>query len=104
LKITPFTGVHRSWTPAEKELLGTMDDRRLARRLKRTVESVRGYRKQKGIPVFKRKTHAWTPEDDKILGTRPDKQVALLLGVTIQAVSHRRHRLRIRFRPRRKKT
>jgi hypothetical protein len=103
LKITPFIGEHRSWTRAEDDLIGTMDDRRLARRLKRTFHSVRGRRIKKGILIFKRKIHAWKPEDDKILGTSPDKQVALLLGVTLQSVYHRRNRLGICLRPRRKK-
>jgi len=103
LKITPFIGSHRVWTQAEDELLGTMADRRLARRLKRTFHSVRSRRIKKGIPVFNPRNHIWKPEDDKILGTRPDEQVALLLGVTLQSVYHRRHRLGILLRPRCKK-
>ena len=76
-------------------MLGAMSDARLARRLKRSVETVRTRRAHKGIPVFNPKKHWWTAEDDKLLGLRPDAQVAMLLGVAVSAVKHRRQQLRI---------
>ena len=76
-------------------MLGTMSDARLARRLKRSVETVRTRRAHKGIPVFNPKKHWWTAEDDKLLGLRPDTQVAMLLGISVTAVKHRRNQLRI---------
>jgi hypothetical protein len=72
-----------------------MPDKKLARRLKRTTESVRTRRAARGIPVCDPKKHKWTADDDKLLGLRPDAQVALLLRVTVEAVRHRRHQLRI---------
>ena len=86
---------HRPWTAAEEELLGTLPDERLARRLKRSAETVRTRRAHKGIPVFNPKKHWWTAEDDKLLGLRPDAQVAMLLGIGVGAVRHRRNQLRI---------
>jgi hypothetical protein len=85
----------RPWTRAEEELLGTMPDKRLARRLNRSAETVRTRRANKGIPVFNPKKHWWTPDDDKLLGLRPDAQVAMLLGIKASAVKHRRQQLRI---------
>jgi hypothetical protein len=85
----------RPWTRAEEELLGTLPDKQLARRFKRTLESVRTRRASKGIPVCDPKKHRWTADDDKLLGLRPDAQVALLLRITKEAVKHRRHQLRI---------
>jgi DNA-binding CsgD family transcriptional regulator len=90
-----YPGSRRPWTPAEEELLGTMADERLARRLKRSVETVRTRRAHRGIPVFNPKKHWWTAEDDKLLGLRPDAQVAMLLGVNEGTVRHRRNQLRI---------
>ena len=86
----------------EEELLGTMPDRRLARRLKRSVESVAARRVAKRIPIFNPKKHRWKPADDKLLGERPDAHVAMLLGISKLAVHHRRRRLGIAPRGARK--
>ena len=72
-----------------------MPDGRLARRLKRSVESVRARRAAKGMPPFDPKKHHWTAEDEKLLGLRPDAQVAMLLRISVGAVRHRRNHLRI---------
>ena len=72
-----------------------MSDKHLARRLKRTAESVKTRRAGKGIPICDPKKHRWTADDDKLLGLRPDAQVALLLRVSVEAVKHRRHQLRV---------
>ena len=90
-----YPDYRRLWTPAEEQLLGTMTDERLARRLKRSVETVRTRRAHKGIPVFHPKKHCWTADDDKLLGLRPDAQVAMLLGVSEATVRRRRNQLRI---------
>jgi DNA-binding CsgD family transcriptional regulator len=72
-----------------------MSDQLLARRLKRTPESVKTRRAAKGIPICDPKKHRWTADDDKLLGLRPDAQVAMLLRITVESVKHRRHQLRI---------
>jgi hypothetical protein len=72
-----------------------MPDALLARRLKRSVETVRTRRAHKGIRVFNPQKHCWTAEDEKLLGLRPDAQVAMLLGVSEGTVRHRRNQLRI---------
>jgi hypothetical protein len=79
----------------EEELLGTMSDRKLARQLNRTVDSVAARRRARRIPIFHSKIHKWTPDDDKLLTERPDAQVAMLLGLSRLAVQRRRLRLGI---------
>jgi hypothetical protein len=77
----------------EEELLGTLPDRRLARKFNRSVQTVTQHRQAKGIPVFNPQRHRWTLADDKLLSERPDAQVALFLGISRMAVKHRRVRL-----------
>jgi hypothetical protein len=72
-----------------------MPDRKLARRLKRSVQSVAKRRRARHIPILHPKKHRWTPADDKLLSERPDAQVAMLLGISRLAVKHRRRRLGI---------
>ena len=72
-----------------------MPDKRLARRLNRSLSSVRGRRQAKGIRSFNPKLHHWRPEDDKLLGLHPDAQIAKLLRIGRWAVTKRRLRLRI---------
>jgi hypothetical protein len=70
-----------------------MTDRRLARRLNRSVQSVAARRRAGQIPVFNPQRHRWTPADDRLLSERPDAQVAMFLGISRMAVKHRRVRL-----------
>ena len=70
-----------------------MPDRRLARRLNRSLHSVATRRRARHIPIFNPKQHRWTPADNKLLSERPDAQVAMFLGISRLAV--KRHRLRI---------
>ena len=65
----------------------------MARRLKRSAQSVAARRRDQHIPIFHSKKHRWTPTDDKLLSERPDAQVAMLLGISRLAVKHRRLRL-----------
>ena len=95
LRLAPFRPYGRLWHRAEEELLGTMPDRKLARRLKRSVLSVASRRRARHIPIFHPKKHRWTPADDKLLSERPDAQVAMLLGISRLAAKHRRLRLGI---------
>jgi hypothetical protein len=72
-----------------------MPDKRLARRLNRSLGSVRWRRHVKGIRIFNPQKHHWTREDDKLLGLRPDAQIAKLLRISLWAVTKRRLRLGI---------
>ena len=67
-----------------------MSDKKLARKLGKTVGSVQTRRWAKHIPTADPQRKRWRPEDDKLLGTRPDEQVALLLGTSVGAVQTRR--------------
>ena len=84
------------WTSEEDDLLGTMPDKKLARRLKRSYDAVAARRLNKGIPPCNPKRKSWQPEDDRVLGTRPDDQIALLLRRTVASIKNRRRKLGIR--------
>jgi hypothetical protein len=81
------------WTPEEDALLGTMPDKKLARRLKRSYDAVAARRLHQGIPSCNPKRKLWRPEDDRVLGTRPDGQIALLLRRTVLSIRNRRRKL-----------
>jgi hypothetical protein len=84
------------WAPEENALLGTIPDKRLARRLKRSYDAVAARRLRQGIPSCNPKRKLWRPEDDQILGTRPDGQIALLLRRTVLSIRNRRRKLGVR--------
>ena len=65
LRIDNLTAQHRAWTAKEDSLLGTMRDEKVARRLKRTLESVKGRCRKLRIPVFAPKRRNWPAEEDK---------------------------------------
>jgi hypothetical protein len=80
------------WTAEElKWLAGKKSNRALARKLGRSLHSIRKKRSQLGIRLLK----PWRPEDDKLLGIRPDSPVARLLGRPIYNVAWRRRKLGI---------
>src|SRR6266536_4106366 len=89
---TPGSRKQAFWSPAEDALLGTMTDRKLARKLGRSVKAVKGRRQHKRICFLLK---PWRPEDEKVLGTRPDRQIATLLGRTLMNVAQRRRMLGI---------
>jgi hypothetical protein len=72
-----------------------MTDRKLARRLGRSMIAVRVRRVKLRIPFVNSQYRPWRPADDQLLGKRPDEQIALLLGKTVNAVKCRRIRLGI---------
>ena len=74
----------------QEALRGTMPDKKLARRLKRSYDAVAVRRLNKGIPHCNPKRKPWRQEDDKVLGTRPDEQIALLLKRSVIAIKNRR--------------
>jgi hypothetical protein len=93
LGLPRFGKPFRPWTRAEDALLGTIPDKQLVRRLKRSYGAIAARRQM--LRILPCRPQAWRPEDDKILGTRPDEQIALLLGRTKIAVRARRCELGI---------
>jgi len=79
------------WSLEEDRMLGSNPDPTLARKIGRTVTSVRGRRGVKRVRVKK----DWRPEDDRVLGTRTDGEIALLLGRSVTNVAWRRKKLGI---------
>jgi len=85
----------RRWTPEEVALLGTMSDRRLARKLRRTRPAVVHKRRKLDIPAKIEGDRFWRPEDVALLGQRSDQYIARLLGRTVGAVQRRRRKAKI---------
>lgn len=86
------------WEKWEDELLGTMLDRDLAKRLGRTYIAVRARRISKRIPpVPDPKTEAlkWKPHELALLGTLPDRETAKRLGRSYSAVLSMRGKLNL---------
>jgi hypothetical protein len=73
-----------------------MRDEKVARRLKRTLESVKGRRRKLRIPVFAPKRRNWPAEEDKLIGTLPDAEIARRFGRSLDAVGMRRRQLSLR--------
>lgn len=93
----------RRWTSREIQLLGTMSDHELARRLRRTPNAVYCQRvalnvaPRKPVPKRRRLTprRSWLPEEDKLLGTTRDDYLSQRLGCKPKVVSYRRRKLGI---------
>jgi hypothetical protein len=86
------------WEKWEDELLGTVLDQELARRLGRTFIAVRARRISKRIPpVIDPKTEAlrWKPHEPALLGTLPDRETTKRLGRSYSAVLSMRLKLRL---------
>ena len=79
------------WTKAEDSLLGTMPDEKLARKLNRSIEAVKGRRHLKRISTRR----PWQPGENKLLGTQPDSAISKLVGRVTSVVSLRRRQLGI---------
>lgn len=85
----------RRWTVAETRLLGTMPDKELARRLKRTLPALQSRRHILGIPYLNPTFKRWKPEEDKLLGRFSDEEVARRANRPLNSVKTRRQYLRI---------
>lgn len=87
------------WTPQEDALLGTMIDKKVARRLGRRPEAVAQRRRELGIPAFRarpaRAHRAWSAAEDALLGTMTDKDLAAQLGCSTAEVFNRRRKLNV---------
>jgi hypothetical protein len=85
----------RAWMPAEDALLGTMRDAELARKLKRSVLSVRSRRNDNTSIRFNRTPKRWTPSELRLLGRLPDAEIARRSGRFLASVRNKRVQLGI---------
>jgi hypothetical protein len=92
-------GGSRPWSDDELALLGTMPDKDLACRVKRTPSSVRQAREKRDIAppdgqrAHKRTAHSeepWTPEDDDLVMHLGPREAAEYFGRTLKAIYERR--------------
>ncbi len=88
----------RPWSRSELELLGTVADREVARKLKRSLVVVRYRRCRLGIPPANAVRRIWTAEEDEILGRCSIAEAVRRLDRPYKGVQHRRERLGIRGR------
>ncbi len=87
-KVTP----PKPWPAEEIAMLGKATDAQLARRLGRSVTSVKTRRLRLGIASSR---HRWTPEQDALLAKFPDQTLARRLGCSVKAIQARREGLGI---------
>src|ERR1035438_9307793 len=87
-----LAGSVRKWTAAEKRLVGSMPDNKLAKRLGRRYQSVVRMRHLLGRPLC-RSPHptGWKPWQVQLLGVLPDREVARRLRRSLASVQLRRH-------------
>lgn len=87
------TGGSWKWTGECVKLLGTMSDRKLAKRLRVSTYTVWKERQRRGIPPFEARQKygiRWTEEMIAQLGTGPDSEVAGRLGISLGSVWRKR--------------
>ena len=85
-KVTP----PKPWPAEEIAMLGKSSDAQVARRLGRSVTSVKTRRLRLGLASS---CHRWTPAEDVLLGKFPDETLARRLGRTVMGVQARRAKL-----------
>lgn len=88
--------------PAEAiSLLGTMSDKKIARRFRVYYKHIASHRTSLGIPAYKITTGKnqteWSSEQIALLGTIPDQDVADRLGITVKQVCAERHKRGVAF-------
>ena len=93
-RIAPY-GAPGPWSDEEESLLGTMDDRKFARKFSRALSAVKKRRIRLGIPVYFAHRRPWTAEEDALLRSATDTEIAARLGRLITTVCIRRQRLGI---------
>jgi hypothetical protein len=91
------------WSQQEIQLLGTMPDNQVAKRLGVSMALVWTKRNSLGIPPFKKEPRprhrpgqikAWEPSPDLVplLGKSSDKEIAKMAGVTAEVVRYHRQK------------
>ncbi len=89
----------RPWTPKEEALLGTNRDAELAKRLNRTILSVRTQRLLKTKVRFIKTPRRWTAAELRMLGRLSDVEIARRTGRFLASVRNKRVQLGIRRAP-----
>ena len=89
----------RVWTPKEERLIGTMPDRAVAKRLRRSVSAVTARRKQKEIPYLNPVLRPWQEAEIKLFGKASDEKIAKRTGRTLKSVRGKRQELGLLVRP-----
>lgn len=79
----------RAWTADEDRLIGTLPDRALAQKLKRTTGAVRARRRMLGLPPVV-SAKPWRPEQLALLGKVSDGKASRLTGHPISSVRAKR--------------
>jgi hypothetical protein len=87
------------WTCAEDQLLGTVSDRKLALKLKRSERVVAYRRLLLRIPPANTARRPWTAAEDEILRRCSVAETARWLNRSVKGVQRRREQLGIRSRP-----
>jgi hypothetical protein len=83
----------RPWTRAEEALLGTMRDSEIAKRLSRSISSVRTRRFEKTRVRFIHTPQRWTSAQLCLLGNLPDAEVARRTKRFLASVRNKRVQL-----------
>jgi len=90
----------RVWTSKEEKLIGTMPDKEVAKRLRRSVSAVTARRKLKEIPYLNPASRPWDDAEIKLLGNASDAKVAKRIGRTLKSVQAKRREAGLLVRPR----
>ena len=106
MKLTPYIpGVQAVWTRRHLNMLGTISDAALSRKLGVYVGTVFKKRRKLGIPASRpHNCIIWTPAMIATLGKVPDGEVARIYGMNIITVQQKRTSLGIRCYARKSKT
>jgi hypothetical protein len=86
----PTLPLHKEWEPRELKLLGKVSDQEAARRLKRSLHSVKCKRVLLRIPNWQLRGKLWTRQDEALVGTMSDVELAKKLGRTVRSIEHKR--------------
>jgi hypothetical protein len=87
----PFVKPEQLWKTQEVRLLGTASDEDVARKLGRSLNSVKVKRVRLGIAAVPKQ---WiTPQEIALLGTMPDAELAVKLGRTVKSIEYWRTKL-----------
>jgi hypothetical protein len=100
LRIPPRWEKRRAWTANEDALLGTLPDAELAKKLNRSVSSVRSRRLHATKLRFLKTPQRWQPTEVRLLGRMPDRETARRTGRLLISVQRKRNKLGIpRYKP-----
>ena len=87
--------IRRAWTEEENRLLGTARDQEVAKRLDRSVSSVRSHRNEHTSIRFIKTPRRWTAAELRLLGRVNDAEAARQTGRLLASVRNKRMQLGI---------